>query len=128
MANSPRVISVTWAQVEGRRPRPAGSNARLGEHGLTVRAPLARIETDDGASGFGVCTATRARADALVGSPLSELFSPVHGTLAAARPFDYPLWDLAARRPARAHRRWGRPGFALLARLGQGRRGGRGAI
>jgi L-alanine-DL-glutamate epimerase-like enolase superfamily enzyme len=98
MANDPRIDSVTWAQVEGRRPRPAGSNARLGEHGLVVRVPLARIQTEDGASGFGVCTATREQADALVGRPLSALFSPAEGALGPGRPFDYPLWDLFARR------------------------------
>ena len=41
--NNPRVVHFEWGRLEGERPRPAGSNARLGGHGKTVRVPLARI-------------------------------------------------------------------------------------
>src|SRR6266542_1460524 len=45
---NPRIVSVEWARLEGRRPRNAGSNARLGEHGIAVRVPILRITTADG--------------------------------------------------------------------------------
>ena len=56
--NDARIVSVEFATLEGARPRAAGCNARLGPHGQTVRVPLARITTDDGAQGFGASTAT----------------------------------------------------------------------
>jgi len=40
---NPRIDVVEWARLEGRRPRHAGSNARLGAHGITVRVPILRI-------------------------------------------------------------------------------------
>ena len=108
MPDDPRILSVEWAEFEGRRPRLAGSNARLGDHGLTVRLPIARLQADDGSSGFGYCQATRAEAEALPGMRLCDLFSPDHGTRPAARAFDFPLWDLMARRQ-------NRPVFRVLA-------------
>ena len=110
MSDSARVVRVEWARLEGRRPRHAGSNARLGPHGQTVRPPLARLTLDDGSSGFGRCAASRAEAAALLGRPFDELFSPQSGALPAGAAFDYPLWDLAGRRA-------GAPVYALAARL-----------
>ena len=96
--NNPRIISLEWARLEGKRPRHAGSNARLDDHGLTVRVPIARITTEDGASGFGVCRATPEQAAAIVGQRLDDLFAPDRGVTPAWLLFDYPLWDLIGKR------------------------------
>jgi len=96
--NNPRIIAIEWGRLEGQRPRNAGSNARLGDHGTTVRVPLARITTEDGARGFGVCRATLEQMAALPGQRITDLFAPTRGATAAGLPFDYPLWDLAGKR------------------------------
>ena len=103
-----RIAAVEWAVLEGRRPRHAGCNARLGDHGVKVRVPVARVATVDGAAGFGRCTATQAQAQALVGMSLHALFEPGQGATGAGLAFDYPLWDLAAKRQ-------GQPVYALAA-------------
>lgn len=92
-----KVVAVEWAQLEGQRPRHAGSNARLGDHGLTVRVPLARITLDDGCSGFGQTRATPQEAQRLLGRALAELFLPGRGSTEIGRPFDFPLWDLVGK-------------------------------
>lgn len=96
------IRSIEWAMLEGQRPRSAGCNARLGEHGATVRVPVARITTSDGASGWGRCRATRQEAEALLAQPLNTLFDPAYGTLPVGLPFDLPLWDLMAKRNGQA--------------------------
>jgi len=98
MSYQVRIVSVEWAELEGRRPRHAGSNARLGDHGLTVRVPFARLTADDGSAGFGFCQAGREQAEALLGRPLAELLSEESGATVAGRAFDYPLWDLIGKR------------------------------
>lgn len=105
-----RIASVEWGLLEGRRPRLAGSNARLGAHGGTVRVSLARITTANGASGFGVCWAARERAAELLGQPMSALFTEGKGVGDPWLAFDYPLWDLAGKLA-------GRPVYALARRL-----------
>jgi len=102
------VVAVEWVCLEGRRPRVAGSNARLGEHGDHVRVPLARVTTHNGASGFGVCRAGRERAAELLGRSLSDLFAEGRGVREPYLAFEYPLWDLAGRLA-------GRPVYALAA-------------
>lgn len=104
------IRSIEWAMLEGQRPRSAGCNARLGEHGATVRVPVARITTEDGASGWGRCRATRQEAEAIVGQPMNTLFDPTSGTLPACLPLDLPLWDLAAKRH-------GQPVYQLVAAM-----------
>lgn len=94
----PHIVAVAWGVLEGRRPRPAGSNARLGPHGEVVRVPLLRLTDSDGACGFGACRAAPEQARALLGRRLGELFAPERGTDPAWLAFDFPLWDLAARR------------------------------
>ncbi|MFN8496123.1 MAG: enolase C-terminal domain-like protein [Caldilineaceae bacterium] len=108
--NNPRIISIEWARLEGQRPRHAGSNARLGDHGLTVRVPIARITTEDGASGFGVCRATPEQAATIVGQRLDDLFAPERGVTPAWLLFDYPLWDLMGKRS-------GQPVYKLAAAI-----------
>jgi L-alanine-DL-glutamate epimerase-like enolase superfamily enzyme len=95
--DNPRIVAVEWAELEGRRPRPAGRNARLGEHGVTVRVPLARLTSEDGKQGFGVARADEEDARRLLGRPLDELFNPEVGSRPDGRPFDFPLWDLVGK-------------------------------
>lgn len=104
------ITKIEWARLESTRPRHAGSNARLGDHGLTVRLPLARITTADGSSGFGRCLADERLAQNLVGRSLADLFQMGSGTTELGRPFDFPLWDLVARRAEM-------PAYALAARF-----------
>jgi L-alanine-DL-glutamate epimerase-like enolase superfamily enzyme len=108
--STPRIVTIEWARLEGRRPRAAGCNARLGAHGEIVRVPLARLTTDDGSQGFGVCRATPEQAAAILGQPLDALFDPQQGATALGMPFDFPLWDLAGQRA-------GQPVYALAATL-----------
>lgn len=83
--------------LEGTRPRHAGSNARLGEHGATVRVPIVRITTGDGASGFGRCGAAPAVLEPLLGQEIGGIVS-MGGADPAWTPVEYPLLDLAATR------------------------------
>src|SRR5260370_38315629 len=91
---TPRIVSIEWARLEGRRPRKAGSNARLGEHGVTVRPTIARITADDGSSGFGSCWTNAEQASPLLGMSLDTGFSPERGTPHPWRAFDSPPWVL----------------------------------
>lgn len=93
-----RVSAIEWARLEGQRPRHAGSNARLGDHGTLVRVPIARLTLEDGSQGWGRCAATPEQAQAILGLPLPELFSTTYGTLPTGLPFDFPLWELAGQR------------------------------
>jgi L-alanine-DL-glutamate epimerase-like enolase superfamily enzyme len=110
-----RITRVEWARLEGTRPRSAGSNARLGEHGLYVRPGVARITLDDGTTGIGPSRATREQVEPFVGMTLAEAFgvdakSGRIGAADVALPIDFPLWDLAAKRA-------GKPVYALAAEL-----------
>ena len=94
-----RIAAAEWAELEGRRPRAAGCDPRLGVHGQVVRLPLARLTTDDGASGFGFCRVTQERILDVLGQPLDALFDVRHGATSAGQFFDFPLWDLVAGAP-----------------------------
>ncbi len=96
--DNPRIVRIEAGRLEGRRPRKAGCNARLGEHGIVVRVPIVRITAEDGSSGFGRCAATREQASALLGVRLGEAFSRGQGTAEPWLAFDFPLWDLVAKR------------------------------
>jgi L-rhamnonate dehydratase len=96
--DSPHIIAIEWGCLEGQRPRKAGSNARLGEHGSRIRVSLARLTLDDGSVGFGACWCDREQASALLGVRLAELFSDEAGVETPWLRFDYPLWDLASKR------------------------------
>jgi L-alanine-DL-glutamate epimerase-like enolase superfamily enzyme len=100
---SPKVSKIEWGALSGTRPRKAGSNARLGDHGSTVRVPLARITLDDASTGFGACRVDATHAQTILGQPLDALFDPRWGTTPQALApnfggFDFPLWDLMAKR------------------------------
>ncbi len=103
-----RIVRIEYGVLEGQRPRHAGSNARIGNHGLTVRVPLTRLTTDDGARGFGAFRGTQDDAAAFLGTSLSDAFTAEHGTAARWLAWDYPLWDLMAKRA-------GQPVYALAA-------------
>ena len=107
---SPRISKIEWGMLNGTRPRHAGSNARLGDHGSVVRVPLARITTDDGATGSGSCRVPAALAHTILGQPLEALFDSQQGTQGLAMGFDFPLWDLMAKRA-------GLPVYALAAQM-----------
>jgi L-alanine-DL-glutamate epimerase-like enolase superfamily enzyme len=103
-----RIRSIELARLEGKRPRHAGANARLGDHGPVARVPMARITTDDGAVGVGLSRGSREQAQDLVGQPLSAVFADAVGAQGPGLPFEFPLWDLVAKRA-------GVPVYALTA-------------
>lgn len=107
---SPQIATVELAVLKGKRPRSAGSNARLGAHGIDVRVPLLRVTATDGSSGFGACHATWDEIVRLLGTPLDELWAADVGVVELWRPFDYPIWDLMAKRA-------GLPVYALAAKM-----------
>ena len=95
MTNPSRIVAVEWARLEGRRPRHAGSNARLGAHGNIVRVPIVRLTTADGSSGFGVYHGSAERLGDPLGSSFDDLFSDAGTVPERWRPFEYAIWDLA---------------------------------
>jgi L-rhamnonate dehydratase len=92
---NPRIVAVEWARLEGRRPRHAGSNARLGAHGITVRVPILRLTTQDGSRGFGTYHGSPERLDELLGVAFEDLFSATGVVPERWQPFEYAIWDLA---------------------------------
>ncbi len=89
-----KIGRIEWARLTGERPRKAGCNSRLGEHGLHVRPPIARITTSDGAIGIGFASFSREKAETLIGLQLSEAFDEENGVSEEYRFMEYPLWDL----------------------------------
>ena len=89
-----RIERIEWARLTGERPRKAGCNSRLGEHGLHVHPAIARLTTADGASGFGASWISPERAEAVVGFQLSDAFQAESGVTEEFRLLEYPLWDL----------------------------------
>jgi L-alanine-DL-glutamate epimerase-like enolase superfamily enzyme len=106
--NQSRIVRVEFARLEGQRPRKAGSNARLGEHGLTVQVPIARLTTTDGAVGFGACRISADEGATLLGQSLSDLISVENGVADRWAAFEFPLWDLLGQQQ-------GQPVYALTA-------------
>lgn len=92
MENS-RITLIESAVLIGKRPRHAGCNARLLDHGLDVRVPLVRISTDDGVSGFGYSRATAEQLQPMVGKPITDWLDTVLGVADYARFLEFPLWD-----------------------------------
>jgi len=87
---------IEMATLTGTRPRPAGSNARLGVHGDSVRLPVVRLVTSDGAAGFGRSAASEERLGALLGQHMDNLV--IDGAVVPEwRDVEFPLLDLAAR-------------------------------
>ena len=101
------IQQIEWARLSGERPRSAGCNARLGEHGRVVRLPIARVTTASGVTGFGWSTVTREQAAALVGARLDEVFDREHGVAERFRAVEYPILDLVGQMA-------GEPVYALV--------------
>ena len=97
-----RITRIEWGRLQGTRPRHAGSNARLGAHGLQVSVPIARLTTAEGAMGWGRAVLDRETAEAWCGKPLVDLFVP-----ALLRALELPLLDLHGQLA-------GRPAYALF--------------
>lgn len=93
--NNSKITRIEWGCLTGKRPRCAGCNARLGTHGDTIRLPIARLTTNEGVSGFGVCWANQESAVQLLNWPLEEVFSFREGVSDNRRSFEFALWDLA---------------------------------
>jgi L-rhamnonate dehydratase len=91
-----RIIRIDAVALEGKRPRPAGSNARLGYHGDTVHLSLVRLTTAAGVSGFGRGPVDEGRLSAIVGRPLEQFVSGTR-VVDDAMDLETPLLDLAAR-------------------------------
>jgi L-alanine-DL-glutamate epimerase-like enolase superfamily enzyme len=91
-----RIVRIDAVLLEGKRPRPAGSNARLGYHGEVVRLPFVRLTTDEGVSGIGRGPVDEARLSTVVGRPLDQFVSG-NNVVADAQDLELPLLDLAAR-------------------------------
>lgn len=100
--SEPKIVQIDWRRIEATRPRHAGSNARLGDHGLTVRPGVARVTTDDDSVGIGPARLTRELAASLIGQPLETscpgLFGRTLPTGPAQNALEYPLLDLLAKR------------------------------
>ena len=90
------ICTAEWAALEGRRPRLAGSNARLGTHGDRVRVPLLRLTTSGGLSGFGFFGGGQTQAESLLGQRLADCFAE-GGVREGLLPMEFALWDLAGR-------------------------------
>ena len=95
--NNSKIDRIECVPLIGKRPREAGCNSRLQVHGLHVKPPIARITTDDGATGFGLSRMSEEDASGLVGAPLSEAFDLENGVSESFRALEYPLWDLAGK-------------------------------
>lgn len=90
-----QIARIEWARLEGQRPRAAGCNARLGEHGQGVSVPMARVTTDEGTTGFGWAQLSRDQAAAWIGRELDQAWTQASGVRAPFVALEYPLWDLA---------------------------------
>lgn len=108
--DNPRIVFMEWGCLQGRRPRVAGRNARLNEHGALIRLPILRLRTEDDSWGFGLCLTSREQAIPLLGKRLDDVFLTNQGVATPWLAFDYPLWDLIAQRA-------GLPVYALAAAM-----------
>ncbi len=93
-----RVARIEWGRLQGARPRHAGSNARLGIHGKEVQVPVARITTEDGATGWGRASLNRESAQALCGLSFGELLAAETLSSPRTRLLEFPLLDLIGQR------------------------------
>ena len=105
--NDSIINRIEWTRLTGTRPRNAGCNSRLGEHGIHVRPGIARVTADNGATGFGWSSLSKEYAESLIGFKLSEIFNLQCGVDTRFRVLEYPLWDLAGQLA-------GKPVYALL--------------
>jgi len=95
--NNSKINRIESARLIGQRPRKAGCNSRLGEHGIQVSPMIVRVTTDDGATGFGWSRITKDQAETLVGFQLDEVFNLESGVAEKFRVLEYPIWDVAGK-------------------------------
>ncbi|NJN81586.1 MAG: mandelate racemase [Caldilineaceae bacterium] len=107
---NPRIVGVELGAFEGKRPRHAGKNARLGDHGQIVHTPVAHIILEDGTDGFGFSASSKEQGEQLLNRRLDEFFHPEFGVLDAGRAFEFALWDLIGQRT-------GEPVYRMAARV-----------
>lgn len=102
-----RIVAIAWARLAGERPRAAGCNARLGEHGIKVAPGVAQVTCEDGSVGWGWSHVTRENAERLLGTALEAVVAPSGGIVPSHRAIEYPLLDLLGKRA-------GLPVYALV--------------
>lgn len=91
------ISSVTTTEIRYEYLRTIGRNAFLGSHGNGGSSTVYVVETDRGATGWGL-PLYDADPGVLLGRSLAELIDPDRGVIEPAAEFlDYPLHDLAAR-------------------------------
>ncbi len=91
------VSSVTTAEIGSQYLRPVGRNSFRGHHGSGEASTVYVVETDRGATGWGLPLYGGDPAR-LIGRNLADLIDPDRGVIDPAAEFlDYPLHDLAAR-------------------------------
>lgn len=91
------ITAIEAATLSGTRPRAAGRNARLGEHGQDIRVPTVRIVTDEGAAGFGFSKAGADELEPLLGRDPEELVGTAVPASVEARAAEFALLDLVGR-------------------------------
>ncbi|MDB5083214.1 MAG: Mandelate racemase/muconate lactonizing protein [Bacilli bacterium] len=87
-----KIEKIEFASLPGERLRSAGCNARKGVHGKSVPTPLAQV-TINGLTGFGWSRITREQAGALVGAPLSLVFTEEGQIRPEFWGIEFPLYD-----------------------------------
>ena len=96
MSNA-KIVRVEWGTLTGKRPRPAGENARIGKHGEVLHLPVVRLTDSEGYSGFGY-SGNSAEAAKLLGLRIEDLIDSGTGALEPGRIVESSLWDLLGQR------------------------------
>jgi L-alanine-DL-glutamate epimerase-like enolase superfamily enzyme len=94
-----RITRIVAFDLNCKRNKVAGKNARLDVHGDSAVDPMVRLYTNvEGIEGIGVCRATKDKLTELLGRNPADLFDPgarrTRGPLGSQ---SMPLWDLLAR-------------------------------
>ncbi|OMF37944.1 hypothetical protein BK133_02860 [Paenibacillus sp. FSL H8-0548] len=89
------IEKIEQVQMKGERPRQAGCNARLGVHGKEVSFPLVRI-TIGGISGYSWSRISREAAEALIGTPVGEIFCEEQWIKDRFQAIQFPLFEWLA--------------------------------
>jgi L-alanine-DL-glutamate epimerase-like enolase superfamily enzyme len=87
-----RIEKISWAELPYKRPRIAGKNARLDNHGWGGKVPIAEIRAG-GVEGFGWCELTRSQSELLTGLPIHALFREDGMLRTEYRGLEFPLLD-----------------------------------
>lgn len=105
-----RIERIDYAMMIGQRRRSAGCNARLGEHGQTIRCPMVRV-TIGGVTGYGWSRVSREAAAALVGAGVRAIFADGEWIRERFLPIQFALLDWLGQVK-------GKPVYELIARNG----------